>query len=207
MSDDKKQPAPVSPEFSAMQTFFEGLLERMNPSLQAQIAMSKREMEAIRFPEAPPEMVPVRIPCVHPNGYRFTALVAPSETFQYGRWVGIEDERWPTDEELCATIDWWHKRNRWKDPSNPSAGYDPDTQLWLYDNIRLPILRAVGGELPVDWREDMQERVQRLRELAAKEQAKLTEELRKIQMSKPPEPPQAGARTPRMPAAPALDPK
>lgn len=178
------------------------------PGVAADFERQQDAMRSVYNPEAPPEKVPVRIKCQHPNGYKFTALVVPSKEFDGGRWVQIEDEQWPTDDELCATIDWWHKRKRWVDASRPDLGYDPDTKLWLYDNIRLPILRYVGQELPIDWREDMKEAVKKLRDAAAVETAKLTEALRKVQLQ-PSEPsdakPDPKARTPRAAAAPAID--
>lgn len=190
-------------------TILEFLASVFKPGAAAEFQRSREEMQAIYLPEAPPEKVPVRIKCVHPNGYKFTAVVAPSKEYEGGRWVGIEDEQWPTDDELCATIDWWHKRKRWVDASRRDLGYDPDTKLWLYDNIRLPILREVGKELPIDWREDMQPQVKKLRDAAAAEMARLNEELRKVQLQ-PAEPteapkPDPKARTPRAAAAPALD--
>lgn len=192
----------------AQNKMIEVLTNRLNPALQMQIKQSMQEMQEIMFPLAPANKLPVRVPCVHPNGYKFTAVVAPSDTYQGGRWVGVEDEQWPTDAELCATIDWWHKRKRFIDASRPDLGYDKDTQLWLYDNIRLPILRSVGKELPIDWREDMQEKVRALRAQAATEMARLQEQLRTLQLQ-PKEPdetaPAKPAKTPRVAAAPAID--
>lgn len=149
MSDEKKR--ELSPEGEAM---LELMREMVHPSLRQQAQLSQEEMEAIRYPPAEPFQIETKVACKHPNGYRFTALVAPSAKWANGRWVKIEDEQWPTDEELCETIEWWGKRNRWFDPMRPDLGYDDDTKRWLYENIRLPILRMVGaGPVPTDWLE------------------------------------------------------
>lgn len=205
MSDEKK-PA-LSPEIEAL---VKVLTERFAPGYDAQQQHAREAMEAIYHPPVSPEMIPVRVPCVHPSGYRFTALVVPSKTFPAGRWVRIEDERWPTDEELCAyDPSWGRKPDRFMRDNqgrpDPNLGYTPACQLELYDNIRLPILKAVGGELPVDWREDMQERVKELRAAAAAEVAKMNAQLQALATTQEPVAP---PKRPRQAAAPALpDPK
>jgi hypothetical protein len=162
-------------------------------SLREQQKDQQAEMLELMFPVAPPETVPQRIPAVTPTGYRFTAVVAPSKTFASGRWISIEDERLPTDAELCASIDWWARSSRFKGglrdlPNGAYEDYTEETKAWIYDNIRLPILRAVGGELPFDWREDMQDRVKQLKAMQAAEMQRLQDEMRKLATPQPPEP-------------------
>lgn len=161
--------AKLSPETQALLEALQTLIVGRGTLSQRQ-EEAKREMEELHFPLAPADKIPVRVPCVHPSGYKFTAVVAPSDKYRGGRWVSIEDERWPTDEEMCASTyplfcdangNWWGKRSRFR-----GTDYDPDTKLWLYDNVRLPILRQVGGELPIDYRLDMQPAIKKIREAA-----------------------------------------
>lgn len=156
-----------------------------------------REMQDLTLPIAPPEKVPHRVPCIHPTGYRFTAVVAPSDKYQGGRWVSIEDEQWPTDDEMCVSThpifcdgsgNWWGRRRRFRNGTE----YDKDTQIWLYLNVRLPILRLVGSELPVDYRLDMQAKVKAIRDAADEAlrdvQGKLTALAATVQAPSPPPP-------------------
>lgn len=180
--------AKLSPETQALLEALQTLLSGRGTLSQRQ-EDAKREMEELHFPLAPANTIPVRVPCIHPSGYRFTAVVAPSDKYRGGRWVQIEDEQWPTDDEMCASTyplfcdangNWWGKRSRFR-----GNDFDPDTKLWLYDNVRLPILRQVGGELPIDYRIDMQPALKKIREAADKALREAEVQVAALQAGKP----------------------
>jgi ElaB/YqjD/DUF883 family membrane-anchored ribosome-binding protein len=191
MSDEKKAPK-ISADTQALIDALQAVLANQS-SVSKKQEEAHRQMEELHFPLTPPDKIPHRVPCVHPSGYRFTAVVAPSSTFAGGRWVSIEDEQWPTDDEMCVSTypifvdgsgNWWGRRRRFKGENE----YDKDTQLWLYDNVRLPVLRAVGGELPIDWQEAMQDKVRAIREAAAEAMGKAQAQIAELQ-GPPPVPP------------------
>lgn len=108
----------------------------------------------------PPGPDPVRIPCIAPTGYRFTAEI------QHGVVARILDEIPPP----LNTIPW--PVSALKDPESGVANVSDlakdingPGRFWFFVNLRRPVYELVSKELPWHYRIDQQHMVTKMADL------------------------------------------
>lgn len=177
----------------AQQEKLSAILIRMNepPAPAANAFESAREMASMDgvierqhrdgFTDAGPIKRNVRVPCYHPNGTLFTAIVEmPSRAFPRGRIVNVED----MDFSHCALPDFATHGQSQAIPvikDNPEASRQFKAADFIHATYRVPLMHELNiGKAPLQWYHQLKHRA-KVEELKAKHEEEMAAEMRALE--------------------------